>query len=57
MEDMKCHHCEREAAFAVEKSGVKVGVCKAHLRERLRELADADELGDLKDELDVDRSG
>ena len=54
---MRCHYCEREAAFAVERNHVKVGVCKAHLRDRLRELTDADELSDLKDELDVDRSG
>jgi hypothetical protein len=31
---MQCHSCDREAEIAVEKDGVKVGVCKTHFRER-----------------------
>jgi hypothetical protein len=53
---MQCHYCDAEAAVAVEKDSLKVGVCRAHLRERLSELADDDALASLQDELDIDRS-
>ena len=53
---MQCHYCEDEAAVAVEKESLKVGLCRTHLRERLRELADEDALAGLQDELDIDRS-
>ena len=53
---MQCHYCEAEAAVAVEKDSLKVGLCRSHLRERLRELADDDALAGLQDELDIDRS-
>lgn len=53
---MQCHYCDGEAAVAVEKDSLKVGLCRAHLRERLGELADADALAGLQDELDIDRS-
>lgn len=53
---MQCHYCGDEAAFAAETEGVKVGLCEAHFRERLEELADADELKALKEEVDVDRA-
>ncbi|WP_435077667.1 DUF6757 family protein [Halococcus sp. AFM35] len=53
---MQCHYCDREAAVAVEKDALKVGLCRDHLRERLSELADDDALAGLQDELDIDRS-
>jgi hypothetical protein len=54
--DMQCHYCDREAEVAVEKDGVKVGVCKSHFREQMEELADSDWLEDIEDDLDIDRA-
>lgn len=53
---MQCHYCDAEATVAVEKNSLKVGLCRTHLRERLRELANEDALDGLQDELDIDRS-
>jgi hypothetical protein len=53
---MQCHYCESEADIAVEKDGVSVGVCKTHFREQLEQLEETDWLGDLEDELDIDRT-
>ncbi|WP_435359912.1 DUF6757 family protein [Haloarchaeobius sp. DFWS5] len=53
---MKCHYCDHEAAFAAESDGLRVGLCEEHFRERLEELADADELKQLKERVDVDRT-
>lgn len=53
---MQCHYCDVEAAVAVEKDSLMVGLCRRHLRERLSELADDDALAGLQDELDIDRS-
>ncbi|WP_290816568.1 DUF6757 family protein [Halovivax sp.] len=53
---MNCHYCDDPAAFAAESEGVKVGLCEAHFRERLEELAEADGLEALKEEVDVDRA-
>jgi hypothetical protein len=52
---MQCHYCDREAAVAVEKDLLKVGLCDEHFRDRLEELSDAGWLDDLRDEIDVDR--
>lgn len=49
---MQCHYCEEEAAVAVEKDHVKVGLCEAHLRERMEELSDADLMEEVESELD-----
>ncbi|MFB6189601.1 MAG: DUF6757 family protein [Halapricum sp.] len=53
---MQCHYCESEADVAVEKDGVKVGVCKTHFRDQMEELQDADWLEGIDDELDIDRT-
>ncbi len=53
---MRCHYCEREAAFAAEKDGLKVGLCTEHFRERIEELTDSAELAALEDQLDVSRT-
>lgn len=53
--DMQCHYCEREAAVAVEKDLVKVGLCEEHFRERMEELSDSGWLDDLRGQLDIDR--
>jgi hypothetical protein len=52
---MKCHYCDREASVAAESEGVKVGLCDDHFRDRLEELAEADELKELQEHIDVDR--
>lgn len=53
---MNCHYCDREAAYAAEKDGLKVGLCETHFRERLEELADSDELAALREQIDVNRT-
>ena len=53
---MQCHYCDREAAVAVEKENIKVGLCEEHFRDRLEELKDDGWLDDLQEELDIDRS-
>ncbi len=53
---MNCHYCDRDAAFAADSEGIKVGLCENHFRERLQELADADGLETLKEQVDVDRA-
>jgi len=52
---MQCHYCDDEADIAVERGGVKVGLCGTHFRERLTELEDEGWLDDLEDELETDR--
>lgn len=50
---MRCHYCDESADIAVDKEGVKVGVCRAHFRDRLAELREEGYLEELRDELDV----
>lgn len=52
---MQCHYCDDSADIAVERGGVKVGLCTVHFRERLDELQDEGWLDDLQDELETDR--
>jgi hypothetical protein len=54
---MRCHYCDREAAYAAEKDGVRVGLCQRHFRERVEELAESDELAALREQLDINRTG
>jgi len=49
---MHCHYCDREADVVVEREGVRVGLCEAHLRERLAELSDAEWLADVREQLE-----
>jgi len=53
---MQCHYCEEEADVTVEKDGVRVGVCREHFREQMEELSETEWLGDIEEELDIDRS-
>jgi hypothetical protein len=53
---MQCHYCDREAAVAVEKDNIKVGLCEDHFRNRLEELKDDGWLDEFQEELDIDRS-
>ncbi|WP_169794674.1 DUF6757 family protein [Haloprofundus marisrubri] len=53
---MQCHYCDREAAFAAGKDGIRVGLCEQHFRERMEELAESDELEALRERIDVDRA-
>ncbi|WP_255198284.1 DUF6757 family protein [Halorarius litoreus] len=53
---MQCHYCDEDAAVAVEKDGVKVGLCEDHFRQRIDELRDEGWLEDLQEELNIDRS-
>ena len=49
---MQCHYCDLEAAVAVEKDHVKVGLCEEHLRERMDELSESEWLEDVQSEID-----
>lgn len=53
---MRCHYCDRQAAYAAEKDGVKVGLCEEHFRERLEALAESDGLETLREQIDVNRT-
>jgi hypothetical protein len=50
---MQCHYCERDAAYAAESEGVRVGLCEEHFRERVEELAEDEGLESLREEVDV----
>jgi hypothetical protein len=52
---MDCHYCESDADVAVEKDGIKVGVCEEHFRERMDELSDSEWLEEIEEQLNVDR--
>jgi len=51
---MRCHYCDREAAFAAEHEGVRVGLCEEHFQEQLEALTDADGMEELREQVDVD---
>jgi hypothetical protein len=53
---MQCHYCGSAADITVEKGGVRVGVCEQHFREQMDELADAEFVEDISEELDIDRT-
>ncbi len=53
---MRCHYCDREAAYAAKSDGISVGLCSEHFRERLAELSDSEELAALREQLDVTRT-
>lgn len=52
---MQCHYCDRDAAVAATSGNLTVGLCEDHFQDRLEELADADELEELREQVDVDR--
>jgi hypothetical protein len=52
---MQCHYCDEDADVAVEKDGVKVGLCKSHFQERLEELQEEGWLEDFQDQIRTDR--
>ena len=49
---MQCHYCEDDAAVAVEKDHLKVGLCEAHLRERMDELSESEWLEEVQSQVD-----
>lgn len=53
---MQCHYCDDGADVVVDKDGVQVGVCEQHFREQMDQLADADLLEEIQEQLDVDRA-
>ncbi|UIO99705.1 hypothetical protein Hbl1158_14450 [Halobaculum sp. CBA1158] len=50
---MQCHYCEREAAYAAERGGVRVGLCESHFRDRVEELAESEGLEAIREQVDV----
>lgn len=52
---MQCHFCDRDADVAVEKDGVKVGVCERHFREQMDDLSDSEWVESIAEDVDVDR--
>lgn len=49
---MQCHYCDADAAVAVEKNHIKVGLCERHLRERMDELSDSEWLEEVQSQVD-----
>jgi len=56
MRRMKCHYCDRDAAYAAEKDGLKVGLCERHFRTQVESLADSEELAAIREQIDIDRT-
>ncbi|MFC7135688.1 DUF6757 family protein [Halobaculum litoreum] len=50
---MQCHYCDREAAYAAERGGIKVGLCESHFRDRVEELAESEGLEAIREQVDV----
>lgn len=50
---MQCHYCDRDAAYGAERGGITVGLCEAHFRDRVEELADSEGLEALREQVDV----
>ncbi len=53
---MRCHYCDREAAFEAEQADVVVGLCSDHFQERVEELTEDAGLEALRDRIDVESS-
>lgn len=53
---MQCHHCERDAVYAAEKDGVKVGLCERHFKEQMEALSEDDSLAALQERIEIDRT-
>lgn len=51
---MRCHYCSAPADVTADSGGVRVGLCEEHFQERLEELAEAEPLAELEEQLDVD---
>jgi hypothetical protein len=51
---MRCHYCDREAAYTAGKDGVRVGLCEPHFQERVEELAESEGLAALRERVDVE---
>ncbi len=51
---MHCHYCDREAAFAADHEGIRVGLCEEHFREQVEALADDDGMQHLREQIDLD---
>jgi hypothetical protein len=49
---MQCHYCEEEAAVAVEKDHIKVGLCEPHLHERMEELSESEWIEEFQSQID-----
>ncbi|WP_433626433.1 DUF6757 family protein [Halomicrococcus sp. NG-SE-24] len=52
---MQCHYCDRDATFAPESDGIRVGLCDEHFREQFEELAETEAMESLREQFDVDR--
>jgi hypothetical protein len=52
---MRCHYCDREATFTAETGGVQVGLCDRHFRDEFQRLAQSNQFGHLRHELNLDR--
>lgn len=51
---MRCHYCSREADVGVSSDGVRVGLCEEHFEERLEELAEAEPLAELAENVETE---
>lgn len=48
---MECHYCDRTATFDIETGGVVVWVCDKHLREQFEDLAQTEDVDELREKL------
>jgi hypothetical protein len=52
---MKCHYCERDAVYAAEKDGIKVGLCEGHFKEQMESLSEDERLASLAERIESER--
>lgn len=52
---MKCHYCERDAVYAAEKDGVKVGLCDRHFKEQMESLSEDERLASLAERIESEK--
>jgi len=54
---MRCHYCEREAAYEAEQSGVVVGLCEEHFKARASKSSPSlTSFASLRDKIDIESS-
>lgn len=53
---MKCHYCEKDAVYAAEKEGVKVGLCERHFKQQVEALSEDEGLAALQERIEIDRT-
>lgn len=52
---MKCHYCDRDAVYAAEKDGIRVGLCNRHFKEQMESLSEDEQLASLAERIESEK--